>query len=275
LSPYRKGGSLEAIFARVQQIDPPAFWTDSGKALLIADLHSGLLYLHSHGIFQADLKPSDLIVDAVGSIAIGDFFAAKLEASKFTVASQVGSLSYSAPEISVSTDATALTAKADVFSFGAILFEISCGQRLFPSTFAPATIWRKVQDSKPGARLVIPSFVHPTLRLCIQRCWVPDPGKRPKLSELWKQFPRCGDQSDFSPRRQLIAGQHFSDSGCPNYLLTHWTLSSINVKRIRSPLRPIAIGLWQNISMTMTFGASTVQLTDVLERRNRPQVSNR
>lgn len=68
LSPYLKGGSLEAIFTRVHRIDPPTFWTDSRKALLIAGLLSGLLDLHSHGIFHADLKRSDLIVDTVGSL---------------------------------------------------------------------------------------------------------------------------------------------------------------------------------------------------------------
>jgi serine/threonine protein kinase len=188
-SPYNESESLEMILTRVRRNDPPDFWTDAGKAFLIAGLLSGLLYLHSRGIFHSDLKPSDLIIDSSGSIAIRDFLTGKLEDFKFTIASQVGNPSYSAPEVSGGCDdKIGRTAKADVFSFGVILYEIVCGQTVFPSTLAPATIWRKSHDPRPGARPVIPASIHPILRSCIQRCWVPDPSKRPKLSDLWQQL---------------------------------------------------------------------------------------
>jgi serine/threonine protein kinase len=188
LTPYHEGVSLETVLTRVRRNDPPDFWTDTGKAFLIAGLLSGLLYLHSRGVYHGDLKPSDLIIDSTGSVAIGDFLTCKLEDTKFTVASQVGSPSYSAPEVSGGTDRIEKTAKADVFSFGIILYEILCGQRVFPSTLAPATIWKKARDPKPSARPMISASIHPTLRSCIQRCWVPDPVKRPKLADIWQQL---------------------------------------------------------------------------------------
>jgi serine/threonine protein kinase len=188
LSPYQEGGSLEAILDLVRQNDPPAFWTDAGKAFLIAGLLSGVIYLHSRGVVHGDLKPNDIMVDSTGSIRICDFMTGKLEDAKFTLASQVGSPSYSAPEVSGGGDSPERTMKADVFSIGLILYEIVSGQRVFPSTLSPGMIWRRAQDPKPGARPVIPRSVHDVLKSCIQRCWVPDPARRPKLVDVWKQL---------------------------------------------------------------------------------------
>jgi serine/threonine protein kinase len=185
LSPFHEGGSLEAVLTRVRRNDPPPFWTTEGKVRVFGGLLSGLLYLHSRGIVHGDLKPSDVIIDSDGSPLLCDFLTAQLEASKFTRASQVGGPSYSAPEVSGSGDAVNRTLKADVFSFGVILYEILFGTPVFPSTLGTATIWRKALDPKPGARPVIPASAHPALRSCIQRCWVPDPQRRPKLEDLW------------------------------------------------------------------------------------------
>jgi serine/threonine protein kinase len=187
LSAYQESGSLEDVFTRVHRKDPPSFWTDAKKVRVIVGVLSGLLYLHSRGIVHGDLKPSDILLGSDDSIFVCDFVTGKLEDSdmKFTVASQVGSPSYSAPEVSGGGDVTMPTSKADVFSFGVILYEILSGQRVFARTLSAALIWRKAQDPRPSARPVIPASVHPVLRSCIQRCWVPDPRRRPTLDELW------------------------------------------------------------------------------------------
>ncbi|MEM7799378.1 MAG: protein kinase [Chloroflexota bacterium] len=85
---------------------------------------------HSYNIVHRDLKPANILMMPNGTPKLTDFGAARIDsAHKLTVTGMViGTYSYMSPE---SCKGEAVDARADVWSFGILLFEMLTGQRPF------------------------------------------------------------------------------------------------------------------------------------------------
>ena len=101
-------------------------------------LAEGLAAAHDRGVVHRDLKPGNLRVASDGRLKILDFGLAKLvgpfsgtESTQSLGESQAvaGTLPYMAPE---QLRGQACDARADIYSAGAVLYEMATGQRLFP-----------------------------------------------------------------------------------------------------------------------------------------------
>jgi TolB-like protein len=102
-----------------------------GYALQIAD---GLAAAHARGIVHRDLKPENLFLTTAGRVKILDFGVATMRTSDASEADRggatpVGTVSYMAPE---QVRLERIDARADVFAFGAVLYEMATGRRAFP-----------------------------------------------------------------------------------------------------------------------------------------------
>ena len=113
----------------VSSLDMPAA---VGYALQIA---RGLAAAHAAGIVHRDLKPENIFVTRQGQVKILDFGLAKLAPTDPLVdhtatASGVvmGTVGYMAPE---QVRGQAVDRRADVFAFGAVLYEMLAGRRAF------------------------------------------------------------------------------------------------------------------------------------------------
>jgi WD40 repeat protein len=160
-----------------QQI--PRFTNDHrAAARLMATVAHAVHYAHQHGILHRDLKPGNILLDAVGEPQVTDLgLARRLTAdSHLTLAGTiVGTPCYMAPEQARSEKE--LTTAVDIYSLGAILYELLTGQPPFRADTVLETLGQ-VREREP-LRL---SSVNPRVRrdletICL-KCLQKDPQKR-------------------------------------------------------------------------------------------------
>lgn len=101
-------------------------------AIQIAD---GLAQAHAAGIIHRDLKPSNVMVTSTGLVKVLDFGLAKLIPDSTTPNSDsnaqstvMGTLAYMSPE---QAQGKTVDARSDIFSFGALLYEMISGKKAF------------------------------------------------------------------------------------------------------------------------------------------------
>jgi serine/threonine-protein kinase len=98
---------------------------------------SALEDAHARGILHRDLKPDNILVTPKGSIKLLDFGIAKLtverDATATVVSGVVGTPLYMSPE---QAEGGRVDASSDIFSLGAVLYELCSGRRAFESLAA-------------------------------------------------------------------------------------------------------------------------------------------
>ena len=102
----------------------------SRRIAWVEDLCSGLAYAHRQGVIHRDIKPANLMVDTEGTLKILDFGLARRDASKFTQSHVIiGTPNYMSPE---QIRGTNLDNRSDIFSVGALLYEVLTYTEAFP-----------------------------------------------------------------------------------------------------------------------------------------------
>ena len=142
---------------------------------------------HSKGIIHRDLKPGNVMITASNQVKILDFGLAKLlrggDESPKTQASTasatdfglvVGTVPYMSPE---QLRAQAVDVRTDLFSFGAVLYEMATGRRAF-SGQTPTEIIEKILLSQPDAIARFNYKISPDLDRIIRKCLEKDAKQR-------------------------------------------------------------------------------------------------
>jgi serine/threonine-protein kinase len=152
-----------------------------------AQLANGLAGAHSQGVVHCDLKPSNLRITPDGRLKILDFGIAKSlqvtrETSKYDVTTDsasgdqalVGTLPYMAPEQlrSEPTDA-----RSDLYSAGAVLYEMATGQRAFRDGVAPR-LTDAILHQPPVPPRAMNAHISPELERIILKCLQKEPENR-------------------------------------------------------------------------------------------------
>ncbi|MDX2150671.1 MAG: protein kinase [Bryobacteraceae bacterium] len=175
---YVPGQSLDRLIPRSGLPAPQLL----KYATQIAD---GLASLHASGILHRDLKPSNIMITTEGRAKILDFglakgleaAAASSEAATVTAITEagtvVGTTAYMSPE---QAQGLALDARSDVFSFGAMLYQMATGRLPFDGDSRLAQLSKIVKEDPPPPGVLAP--VSPDLERLILRCLRKDPGRR-------------------------------------------------------------------------------------------------
>jgi len=148
-------------------------------AELIAKIARAIHYAHQRGILHRDLKPANILLDAQGQPHVTDFGLAKFteQESGLTLSSDVlGSPNYMAPE-QAAGNGQQLTTAADVYSLGAILYEMLTGRAPFLAA-APLETMRKVVEEEPIPPHALYSFVDEDLETICLKCMEKEPARR-------------------------------------------------------------------------------------------------
>src|SRR5262245_14303064 len=144
---------------------------------LASQIADALHAAHERGILHRDLKPANVMVVRQGGTPhakLVDFGVARLTASDTnatrTVAGDViGTPAYMSPE---QANGQSLDARSDVFSFGAVLYELLTGTRAFTGD-TTAQILSAVLRDDPG-----PLEAPAALQQIVKRCLAKDPERR-------------------------------------------------------------------------------------------------
>src|SRR5438874_5398526 len=146
---------------------------------LILKIARAIEYAHSHGVIHRDLKPGNILLDAQAEPMLADFGLAKwLDAAGDLTCSLTvfGTPGYIAPEQAETHRAT-LTAAVDVYSLGAIFFELLSGRPPFLGEHAIGVIRQAAERSAPKLRSIAPDLPRDLETICA-RCLDRDPARR-------------------------------------------------------------------------------------------------
>ncbi|XP_022968973.1 G-type lectin S-receptor-like serine/threonine-protein kinase At2g19130 [Cucurbita maxima] len=190
---YMPNGSLDAHLFHDKVLD----WKT--RYQIAVGTARGLAYLHEkcrECIVHCDIKPENILLDAQFCPKVADFGLAKLFGREFSrvLTTMRGTRGYLAPEW---ISGVAITAKADVFSYGMMLFEFVSGRRnseqsedgtikFFPSlvanTMSEEGDIRSLLDSKLQGN----ADVEELKKLCNVACWCiqDEEVQRPSMSNI-------------------------------------------------------------------------------------------
>lgn len=144
-------------------------------ALLGAQVAEALAYAHSQGILHRDVKPSNLLIDARGTVWVTDFGVAKLvaEANLTQSGDLVGTLRYMPPERFHGVS----DARGDVYSLGVTLYEMCARRPAFPDT-TPQHLIQLITQVEPPSLRKLDGTVPIDLETIIAKAMARDPAHR-------------------------------------------------------------------------------------------------
>ncbi|KAG2428429.1 hypothetical protein HXX76_011549 [Chlamydomonas incerta] len=181
---YVRGGSLD----RVRRKLGGRMTEFQSMHLVLLPLLNALVYLHGRGIVHRDIKPENLLFTPEWQLKLCDF-GVSICLHEERAVTKTGSKEYMAPEVVVcplkrgpednkDNEQMAYTPAVDVWSLGALMYELLVGFTPFPGGPPART------GADPAAQLRFPSSVSEPARSFVRSCLQLHPGDRPTVQEL-------------------------------------------------------------------------------------------
>jgi len=195
---FAPGGNLQEV-GRALRNDPRQC------VALVAKVARAVQYAHAKGILHRDLKPGNILLDARGEPLVSDFGLAKWldTTSELTRTLTIfGTPGYIAPE-QASGPAAELKPAADVYSLGAILFDLLAGRPPFLGAHALSVIRQAAESPAPKLR-TLSKIADRDLETICAHCLERDPKLRyPSAHDLAEDLERWLEGRSIIARRTL------------------------------------------------------------------------
>jgi serine/threonine protein kinase len=197
--PYIGSNSLQTVLDSPQN---HPWFTVTAKTIILLGIIIGMYFVHCGGIIHRDLKPENVLLDPISHYPkIADFGVSREANANPTMRTPLslspridrtmagtepaGSPLYMAPEVIAGRG---YSCKADIFSFGVLLYQIVTGKQ--PSQGVEddaAGVYKLYEKVMAGIREEIPDTVEPLAKSLISRCWDNDPHNRPSFLEIFDE----------------------------------------------------------------------------------------
>jgi serine/threonine protein kinase/tetratricopeptide (TPR) repeat protein len=199
---FAPGGSLFQI--------APTLRDQSRRAVqLLVRVTRAIDYAHTSGVLHRDLKPGNILLDCRGEPMIADFGLARWIGSTTNLTRTItvfGTPGYIAPE-QIQSPKVSITPAADVYSLGAILFEVLAGRPPFLGEHALAVINQAAEKPAPLLRSINSKLSRDLETICA-RCLERDPSSRYRSAgELADDLERWLDGRAILARRVSFPAQ--------------------------------------------------------------------
>lgn len=185
-----KKGSLADYLKKVQNGLVEDTYDNTNRQIILVGVARGMMHLHQHQVIHRDLKPGNILLDEQLHPHITDFGLSKINEGGSNNVSQsqtCGTSMYMAPEC---IDGSRYNGKADVYSFGILMYEVVTDTSPYPllekGKMSAFKFNKKVIDEDYRPEFTIP--VKKSIKKLIERCWSRDPQDRPTFEELFKKL---------------------------------------------------------------------------------------
>lgn len=176
-----------------------------GIAKLMAHLADAVHHAHQRGLLHRDLKPQNILFDGEERAYVSDFGLVKMagvDSSLTRSVSVLGTPHYMAPEVA-QRDARASSVASDVWSLGAILYEMLAQRLAFQAEGVPALL-KKIVDEEPLPLTSVPRDLVTITFKCLRK----DPAQRyASAKELGEDLQRWLNGEPIAAKQTTPAGR--------------------------------------------------------------------
>ena len=192
-----KKGSLADLLKNVKKSLADENYDNTARQIILIGIAYGMMHLHQHQIIHRDLKPGNILLDDNLHPHITDFGLSKSfekENSK-SQSQQCGTSIYMAPE---AIESTHYNTKADVYSFGILMYEVVTDNVPYP-LFENGKMTLFQFTNKIVHENYRPKFNFPvkkSIKKLIERCWSNNSHERPTFEEIFKMLAYNEESND-------------------------------------------------------------------------------
>ena len=162
-------GPAHLVLEYIEGTSPRGPLTAREAVRLGLQIVSALEAAHHHRILHRDLKPANILVTSQGTVKLLDFGLAKLmtdeaDLTRTMAGAVLGTAPYMSPE---QAHGHTLDERSDIFSFGAVLYEMVSGRRAFGGTTALQVLNAVSSDDPPS--LQTSDALERIVKRCLQK----------------------------------------------------------------------------------------------------------